>query len=180
MPRAPKIDWEPIKALFISGKTIRELAVLFDVSPLVISQRSSKDNWGVLRKAAARVNPPPKASSVPPRSANNSQANGDAVLSESQATVAPNDPNNDIAFNRAIRIKNSDNFRERIIGQADKALQTLEKANPSNVYETDRFAEALTKVERIGARAYGYDREGSQPVINIGILGTGTEYDSIS
>lgn len=100
-----------------------------------------------------------------------------AVGFDKQSAVSDINTKSDVV-ERAIRLRTSDQFRERIIKQADKALETLEKSVVNNVYETDRFAEALTKVERIGARAYGYDREGDHPVINIGILGTGAEYES--
>lgn len=80
---------------------------------------------------------------------------------------------------RAIEIQNADGFRARVLQANEKALSVLEKHEPTNVGEVDRFAEALTKVERIGARTYGYDRESDRPVVNIGILtaGAGSEYD---
>jgi hypothetical protein len=80
---------------------------------------------------------------------------------------------------RAVEIQNADTFRARVIEANDKALKVLEKSPPENVGEVDRFAEALTKVERIGARTYGYDRESDRPVVNIGVLtaGAGSEYD---
>jgi hypothetical protein len=80
---------------------------------------------------------------------------------------------------RAIEIQSADTFRTRVIQANEKALKVLETSPPTNVGEVDRFAEALTKVERIGARTYGYDRESDRPVVNIGVLtaGAGSEYD---
>jgi hypothetical protein len=80
---------------------------------------------------------------------------------------------------RAIQIQSADTFRSRVIETNQKALEVLEKNPPQNVAEVDRFAEALTKVERIGARTYGYDRESDRPIVNIGVLtsGAGNEYD---
>jgi hypothetical protein len=83
-----------------------------------------------------------------------------------------------VIVERALAIADSTKFRERVIAANDKALTILEKQPPTNVGEVDRFAEALTKVERIGARTYGYDRETDRPVINIGVLTQGAEYES--
>src|ERR1700746_1312037 len=82
-----------------------------------------------------------------------------------------------VIVERALAIADSTKFRERVIAANDKALTVLEKQSPTNVGEVDRFAEALTKVERIGARTYGYDRETDRPVINIGVLTQGAEYE---
>lgn len=78
---------------------------------------------------------------------------------------------------RAVEIASADQFRTRVIQANEKALKVLERTPPENVAEVDRFAEALTKVERIGARTYGYDRESDRPVVNIGVLTSGAEYD---
>jgi hypothetical protein len=80
---------------------------------------------------------------------------------------------------RAIEIQSADTFRTRVIQANEKALKVLEAEDPQTVGEVDRFAEALTKVERIGARTYGYDRESDRPIVNIGVLtaGAGSEYD---
>jgi hypothetical protein len=77
---------------------------------------------------------------------------------------------------RAIELSQSDKFKGRVIKVNERALTVLENNPPANVGEADRFAEALTKIERIGARAYGYDRELEKPVINIGVLSGGSEY----
>lgn len=178
MGSKPVINWEPIKALFIKGRTARELATVFDMSAGVILNRSKKEKWGVLRKQLASL-PPGSSLPEPPKIKRPAHRPRREVLSMLQPGNSESTGNGDDAFNRAVRISNSNNFRERVIAQADKTLGVLEKANPSSVHEADRFAEALTKVERIGARAYGYDREGDRPIINIGILGSGSEYDPV-
>lgn len=181
MGARPRINWEPIKSLFIRGKTAKEIGVLFDMSPGVIHNRSQKEAWGVLRKQLAAL-PPGSALPEPPKIKRPRGRPPERVLSEIEMPNSANVDKSEIspdAFSRALRLRNSDNFRERVISQADKALEALEKANVTTVHETDRFAEALTKVERIGARAYGYDKEGDHPIINIGILGTGSEYDPV-
>jgi hypothetical protein len=180
MGAPPKINWEPIKALFLAGKTSREIALIFDMSEGTIRQKSSDEDWGKLRKEIAKLPPPknPDRDTRAPMPANKSQNDSKEIGFVSQSSVSDGEPKSD-AISRAIRLRNSDSFRERVIVQADKALSTLEKTVVNNVFETDRFAEALTKVERIGARAYGYDRESDHPIVNIGILGSGSEYDSI-
>lgn len=78
----------------------------------------------------------------------------------------------------AITIGDSTQFRSRVLKANDSALKVLEDNPPTNVGECDRFAEALTKVERIGARTYGYDREANQPVVNIAMLtSSDADYD---
>ena len=191
MGRRPEINWEPVKALFISGKTCRELSIIFGISNDVIRQQSMKDGWGALRKQV-QGSPLPTGRPLLDKNAGNKfvgrpllenvHSGSKEIGSGSQMPNLIDSPISspkDDAVSRAIRLRSSDNFRERVISQADKALATLEKAVVNNVFETDRFAEALTKVERIGARAYGYDRESDHPIINIGILGSGSEYDPL-
>jgi hypothetical protein len=179
MGLAPKIDWEPIKAMFIAGKTAREIATIFNIHPASIGNKAHSEKWGALRKQV-RALPPTKDPALdlkvrkPPSDASKVAQEMDFQLSSADSSIKAD--SND-AVSRAIRLRNSDSFRDRVVAQADKALSTLEKATISNVFETDRFAEALTKVERIGARAYGYDREGDHPIVNIGILGSGAEYE---
>lgn len=179
MGSAPKIDWEPIKAMFIAGRTAKEIAPIFKVHPASILNKSKDENWGALRKAVREMPPPPPFGidpNMPKRKPGRPKVPQEMGL-QLVGAISTNSPESNDAVSRALRLRNSDNFRERIIVQADKALSTLEKATVTNVFETDRFAEALTKVERIGARAYGYDREGDHPIVNIGILGSGQEYD---
>ena len=176
--RRPKINWEPIKAMFIAGKTSRELSIIFGIRDDAIRQRSKKDGWGALRK---QVRDAPLSVARPEgRNIAKEKAKVDKGIGfASQSTLSEKPRESDDAISRALRLRTSDSFREDVINQANRALKTLEKATINNVFETDRFAEALTKVERIGARAYGYDREGDHPIINIGILGSGSEYDPI-
>jgi hypothetical protein len=181
MGRTPKIDWEPIKALYLAGKTSREIALIFNISDANIRNKAGECGWGKLRKQLAALPPPkdPSRDTRAPKSANTTVEPSQEIGFGLQSQVSNGKGESNDTISRAIRLRNSDNFRERVIAQADKALTTLEKAVVSNIFETDRFAEALTKVERIGARAYGYDREGDHPIVNIGILGSGSEYDII-
>lgn len=174
---APKHDWEPIKAMFIAGKTAKDIAKIFNISFQTILNRSQKEDWGSLRKALKHA-PPSTLKPIELKIQNLSDAKATGLLLQGVQADSGNPAKNHDAFSRALRLRSSDSFRERVISQADKALTTLEKVAVNNVYETDRFAEALTKIERIGARAYGYDREGEHPIINIGILGSGAEYES--
>lgn len=187
MPRGNRIQWEPIKIAFLAGRTARELGILFNVNPAVILNKSSTERWGELRK---QVRSAPLVDSMP-RPSRNLKTPSEApkeVLSvlESadlnaslKSNLTQKEQKSPDAISRALKIRNSDGFRDRVITQASKALDALEKATVTTVHETDRFAEALTKVERIGARAFGYDHEGNLPIINIGILGTGSEYDPV-
>jgi hypothetical protein len=180
MGRRPEINWEPIKLMFAAGKTARELSLIFGVSADVILNKSKDDHWGALRKqvrALPQTDPVTGGLKIPkPGKAVDMTTKQVGFASETTVSES-NEKSNELI--RAVRIRNSDSFRERVIAQADKALTTLEKSVVNNVFETDRFAEALTKVERIGARAYGYDRENDHPIVNIGILGSGSEYDPI-
>jgi hypothetical protein len=180
MPRR-KHDWEAIKAMFIAGRTANEIGHIFHMHPQQILNHSQTEGWGALRKQLRSL--PPKGSvGLDAKMQKLSGAQATEVLCELEPTktkptaFSPDLPGD--AFSRALRLRSSDNFRERVINQADKALTALENSVMNNVYETDRFAEALTKVERIGARAYGYDHESDHPIINIGILGSGAEYET--
>lgn len=177
---ARKHDWEAIKAMFIAGRTAKEIANIFNMHFQQILNRSKAEDWGTLRKQLKAL-PPKTFRPLDAKIQNIGVAGAQELRSPVvQADLVKDestpDKNTD-AFSRAVKIRSSDNFRDRIINQADKALTTLENAVVNNVYETDRFAEALTKIERIGARAYGYDRESEHPIINIGILGSGAEYE---
>ena len=181
MGRRPEINWEPIKALYLAGKTSREISLIFDINDDYIRQKAARENWGDIRKQIKAL-PPPKDKVSGAKISNKTLDMTTEIDFQSQLPISKGETKSEgktDAVTRAIRLRNSDSFRERVIVQADKALTTLEKAVVSSVFETDRFAEALTKVERIGARAYGYDREGDHPIVNIGILGSGSEYDPV-
>jgi hypothetical protein len=172
-----KIQWEPIKAMYLTGKTSREIAILFGISDDVIRKRASLEGWGSIRKEIKAL-PPANQPYQPVKDRIKPADKTVEIGSASQMPISESVDKGD-AVQRALRLRDSDQFRNRVIVQADKALSTLEKQVVNNVFETDRFAEALTKVERIGARAYGYDRESDHPIVNIGILGSGSEYDPI-
>jgi hypothetical protein len=112
-----------------------------------------------------------KAESVPEKPASLTSASIAVDLTIDRAPL-----DDEAVVRRAKAISGSDHFRSRVIAVNEKALAVLENNEPTNVGEVDRFAEALTKVERIGARTYGYDRESERPVINIGVLSGGNEY----
>jgi len=63
--------------------------------------------------------------------------------------------------------------------QAERIIDKLELKEPDSVRELDNFAEVLVKTEKVGARAYGIDSEQCRPVINIGVLAGGGEYEPI-
>jgi hypothetical protein len=63
--------------------------------------------------------------------------------------------------------------------QAERIIDKLEAEEPESIHELDHFAEVLVKTEKVGARAYGIDSEESRPVINIGVLAGGGEYETI-
>jgi hypothetical protein len=179
MPKL-KYDWEAIKAMFIAGRSAKEIGLAFNMHPQQILNHSYTEGWGALRKQLKSLPPQggvplrAKIQNVPAAKAQEVGCEVEPASNQNPANVPVNSPD---AFSRALRMRSSDNFRDRVISQADKALTALENSVMNNVYETDRFAEALTKVERIGARAYGYDKEGDHPIINIGILGSGAEYE---
>ena len=178
----PKYDWAAIRTMFVAGKTAREWSLIFKANADHILHRSKAEQWGVLRRLVRTTGLPQVTSVIsqkPEKGLADMTVTPKEVGFETEKPVSINADKNADTIERALRLRSSEEFRNRVINQADKALTTLEKAVVNNVFETDRFAEALTKVERIGARAYGYDRESDHPIVNIGILGSGSEYDPI-
>jgi hypothetical protein len=190
--------WDAIKALWCSGgKTTKEIAATFGVHPNTIETRASRERWSELRSRVlkqkkshesrggpARVSNPYAADANPPITEVNVSEIDPRKNTTQYAFTQSKDTTNEkknvsdaVIVERALAIADSTKFRERVIAANDKALTVLEKQPPTNVGEVDRFAEALTKVERIGARTYGYDRETDRPVINIGVLTQGAEYE---
>jgi hypothetical protein len=192
------VDWEAIKAIWCAGgKTTKEIAAMFGCIQNTIETRACRERWGEVRdrvrnekiaqqkrNGPARVPNVYATSSAPPSSASDKSEQTMIVppmvhdVTQNRISVERSIAMRDNAtFDRAMAIIDSGKFRERVIAVNEKALSVLEKQPPTNVGEVDRFAEALTKVERIGARTYGYDREAERPVINIGVLTPGSEYD---
>ena len=174
------VPWDAIKTLWCTGeKSCVELGQIFGVVPNTITTRARREKWHKLLAQVRESTAPsegPKADSLKAEQATDFAA---AVTSSSipgrikTSMVALGD---EVVVQRAREISGSDHFRSRVITMNNKALTVLENNEPTNVGEVDRFAEALTKVERIGARTYGYDRESERPVINIGVLSGGNEY----
>lgn len=178
--RGVPVAWDAIKALWCTGeKTVKEIGAIFGVVPGTIHTRACRENWyelrdqviGPLNPIAARANARHKRENVPigpPMVQVSRRADGSATR---------NSPESDkVVLAKAAQMSGSDGFRSRVIAANESALKVLEASPPQNIGECDRFAEALTKVERIGARTYGYDRETDQPIINIGVLAGGNEY----
>jgi hypothetical protein len=172
------IDWDIAKSLWVAGRTADEIAKQFGINRNTIETRAKRGKWGLLRKQA-------KSSSLKIENGSNRpdalrfQADQNRLLLNTQLTKrGPNENANDAEIlQRAATIGDAIGFRTRVIKANDSALKVLEENPPTNIGEADRFAETLTKVERIGARAYGYEREAETPVINIAMLTSGNEYD---
>ena len=172
--------WDAIKALWCSGeKTAKEIGGMFGVKPNTIETRASRENWYVLRDKVIGARNPRTSR------ANARHKNEDAPISAPLVTVSSrtdgsatrNSEFTDAGIiARASEIAGSERFRTRVIAANENALKVLEQSPPANIGECDRFAEALTKVERIGARTYGYDRETDRPVVNIAMLSGSGEY----
>jgi len=160
MPKArTDINWDAVKALWLSGAhTSQELAAVFDISPQGIRARASRYEWAklkleMLKQGAAREDVRENEAQIP-------EANVSLIA-------------------RAQRIRGPESFRRRIAEQAEKVLDKLENHEPDSLRGADLFSEVLTKVEKVGARAYGIDSEESRPCINIAVLGSGNEYEPI-
>jgi hypothetical protein len=193
------VSWDAIKSLWCSGgKTAKEIAAIFGIVQNTIETRAKREGWhairervlaekklqqlrggpsGVVNPFASIVHPPIGQSETFEQAPTKPEPVIISRRSDFDKTAKDHAPD-DVIVERALAIVDSTKFRERVIAANDKALTVLEKTPPTNVGEVDRFAEALTKVERIGARTYGYDRETERPVINIGVLTSGAEYES--
>ena len=174
------MPWDAVKVLWLAGeKTNRELGELFGIVPNTIATRSKREDWHRLRKLMGQpIEPSLVAPGMVQKSESPSPKNERVMLSSiiKEANGASPALEDREIVRRANELTGSDRFRHRVIAANEKALIVLENNEPANVGEADRFAEALTKVERIGARTYGYDRETDRPVINIGFLAGSNEY----
>ena len=175
------VPWDAIKTLWCTGeKSCREIAQIFGVVPNTITTRAKRERWHDLQAEVLARNDPKTSHDA---GSDKTQKVVPEPVSGTFASIVANpkitrDPLDDSAIvRRAREISGSDHFRSRVIAVNEKALKVLEENEPTNVGEVDRFAEALTKVERIGARTYGYDRESERPAVNIQVLSGGNEYE---
>jgi hypothetical protein len=178
------VDWDGIKALWVAGQTVAQISKIFGIKPLTIYSRAQRGKWRVLRNArkAAQANAQPmhneseKVGAEPSRPVTVVLSHEIASEKITKNLRGENASPQEIV-ERALPLASSIEFRSRVIKANDKALKVLEGTELTHVGDVDRFAEALTKVERIGARTYGYDREANQPAVNIAVLTSGSEYD---
>lgn len=174
------VPWDAIKTLWCTGeKSCREIGQIFGVVPNTITTRAHREDWHKLLAQVREPQAPPKLAAINSAKAESVHEKPTSLTFESIAvdpTFRRTPLGDDVIVQRAKAISGSDHFRTRVIAVNEKALRVLENNEPTNVGEVDRFAEALTKVERIGARTYGYDRESERPVINLGIMTGGNEY----
>lgn len=178
------IDWDGIKALWVAGQTVAQISKIFGIKPLTIYSRAARGKWRVLRNArkAAQANAQPiqnqsdkiegEPTGLAPIMVSHKIGSGEMPQNLRNEYASPQE-----IVERALPLASSIEFRSRVIKANDRALRVLENTELNHVGEVDRFAEALTKVERIGARTYGYDREANQPAVNIAVLTSGSEYD---
>lgn len=166
-PKGIPVDWDTIKTLYVSGKPANEIAGLFNIQQNTIETRAKRGRWSLLRKQARLA-----------REKNEPASNGPIVSRFEAEKYTPQittrgaseNATDAVILQRVASLGDSTSFRTRVIKANDSALKVLEENPPTNVGECDRFAEALTKVERIGARTFGYDREAETPIINIAML----------
>lgn len=175
------VPWDAIKTLWCTGeKSCREIGEIFGVIPNTISTRAKREGWSKLKDRVM-------SHADPQLDEHSDSAKAEPVLRNPQNGMissigvghgfAPSPLGDEEIVRRAVTLSGSDHFRTRVLAVNEKALKILEANEPTNVGEVDRFAEALTKVERIGARTYGYDRESERPAINISVLSSGNEYE---
>jgi hypothetical protein len=175
------VPWDAIKTLWCTGeKSCKEIGQIFGVVPNTITTRALREDWHRLKARVVKHNGPvviEHSASEILENVRPEPATGtfSSIVGSPKITRDPLD--DEAVVLRAKTISGSDHFRSRVIAVNEKALKVLEQNEPTNVGEVDRFADALTKVERVGARTYGYDRESERPVINIGVLSGGNEYE---
>lgn len=171
------INWDAVKAMWVAGETAEHISKVFAVSLGSVSSRAKRGNWGPLRKVALARRLVLETDKKQPQGYETAPSSPATVMFSSSPEViqitkrGPNETASDSEIvKQAVSIGDSTQFRTRILKANENALKILEENPPTNIGECDRFAEALTKVERIGARTYGYDRESAQPIVNIAML----------
>jgi hypothetical protein len=179
-PAGVPVPWDAIKTLWCTGeKSSVELGRMFGVVPNTIVTRSRREGWHDLRDKVLEELKAKGKTPGPRKKAEEGEEKPSRVMLSSilgKPTIPPPPISDEEVIQKSVQLASSDVFRNRVIVANEKALSVLENMPPENVGEVDRFAEALTKVERIGARTYGYDRESERPIINLGFLSGGNEY----
>jgi hypothetical protein len=155
MPRARKdINWDAVKVIWLNGQhTSDELGVMFGISADGIRGRAFRERWNDLKLV---------------------KQDKTEALPEVRVPASPRE-----IVERAEKLRGPASFRRRVAEQAERIIDRLEAKDPDSMHELDHFAEVLVKTEKVGARAYGIDSEESRPVINIGVLTGGGEYEPI-
>jgi hypothetical protein len=172
------IDWDIVKSLWVAGRTSAEIAKQFNIIRNTIETRAKRGKWGLLRKQAKSSSLKIEKEPNRPRVLRFEADQTSTIMNTQLTKRGPNENANDAEIlQRAASIGDSVGFRTRVIKANDSALKVLEENPPTNIGEADRFAEALTKVERIGARAFGYEREAETPIINIAMLTSDQNYE---
>jgi hypothetical protein len=178
------IEWDAIKALYVAGQTMDYISKIMGIKRSTLESRSKRGKWRLLRNARKAAQAKVKPGSIAPDKIEDAPTGPVPVVVSQQIGLAelPSNKRGEYAspqeiVERALPLASSIEFRSRVIKANDRALRVLENTELNHVGEVDRFAEALTKVERIGARTYGYDREANQPAVNIAVLTSGSEYD---
>jgi hypothetical protein len=177
-------NWDAIKAMWVAGETAGHIAKIFNVCEGTIGNRAKRGKWRLLRNVAAAHRTLSEAGHLSSEKTENEPTRHQSVTFSDKINLPTNEKRspNELATNeeivaKAVAIGNASEFRQRVIKENERALKVLEGTEIGNVAEVDRFAEALIKVERIGARSYGYDREANTPAVNIAVLTAGGEYD---
>ena len=179
-PAGVPVPWDAIKTLWCTGeKSCPELSRMFGVVANTITTRARREGWHEIRDKVLEELKAKAKASASQKKVHSGEAEPTSVMLSSiigKPTIAEPPMSDEETVRRRVQLASSDVFRNRVIVANEKALSVLENMPPENVGEVDRFAEALTKVERIGARTYGYDRESERPIINLGFLSGGNEY----
>jgi hypothetical protein len=160
MPRARSdINWDAVKVIWLNGQhTSEELGAMFGISADAIRGRAFREHWNELKRVKQDKTAVAQA------------------LPEVRLPASPGE-----IVERAEKLRGPASFRRRVAEQAERLIDKLEAKDPDSIRELDSFAEVLVKTEKVGARAYGIDSEGPQPIVNIGVLsGGGAEYELVS
>ena len=158
MPRArTDINWPAVKVIWLNGQhTSEELGAIFGISADGVRGRAFRERWNDLKRI---------------------KQDKTAVLEALPEVKFPASPEEIVE--RAEKLRGPASFRRRVAAQAERIIDRLEVKDPDSMRELDNFAEVLVKTEKVGARAYWIDSEESRPVINIGVLTGGSEYEPI-
>jgi hypothetical protein len=159
MPRArTDINWDAVKVIWLNSQhTSEEIGAMFGISADGIRGRAFRERWNDLKRI---------------------KQDKTAVLAALPEVKFPASPGEIVE--RAEKLRGPASFRRRVAEQAERIIDKLEVKEPDSIRELDNFAEVLVKTEKVGARAYGIDSERPQPIINIGVLSRGGEYEAFT